>query len=341
MSTILILSSYGIGELVGLRYPPVAAFMEELARGGADSGQVVVHHARTLRAHDEYLRGLPFMPALIYACGASVMEVALRWLTARGAAHVPVVYWGSHIVDCGQPVNLPPDTPAVRGVDLPMPLYHSHRQFRLLKLLFPRLEQVYCAFSMDSTFIRAWRRERYLQAIERETSWIPSGSELSAFPGLARLGEIIDVEVLEHPCSDRERAARAVGEIPHAATRSRDEVRACLVSCIDCLHVDGAVEQMARAADGARVPFVGLNFGAFTPHGPMLSAESDLTGAARMAAGMARAALRGETMDEADRIVRLDTLLFRCNPALMDAWGIRLAADERAQMGRVFEQILS
>lgn len=340
MSTILVLSSYGIGELVGVRYPPVEVFLEELGRGGVDLGQVVVHHARTLRAHEEYLRAQTVTPSLIYACGASVMEVALRWLTERDAAHVPVVYWGSHIVDCGQPVNLPPDTPAVRGVDLPMPLYHSHRQFRLLKTLFPRLEQVYCAFSMDSTFVQSWRRERYHQAIEQETRWIRSGSALSAFPGLAQLGEIIDVEVLEHPCSDRERAALAVGEIPHTATRSREDVRACLISCIDCLHVDGAVDQMARAADDARVPFVGLNFGAFTPHGPVLSAESDLTGAARTAARMAAAVLRGETSD-ADRIVRRDALLFRCNPALMDAWGIRLAADEQAQIRRAFEQILS
>ena len=341
MSRILVLSSYGIGELVGSRYPPVEVFLEELAREGVAAGDVEIHHARTLGAHAAYLRARPTTPALIYACGASVMEVALRWLIERDAGDVPVVYWGSHIIDCGQPVNRPPDTPAVRGVDLPMPLYHSHRQFRLLKLLFPRLERVYCAFSMESTFVQAWRRERYLQAIERDTAWIRSGSELSAFPGLARLGEIIDVEVLEHPCGDRERAAAAVDEIPHAKARSRAEVRACLVSCIDCLHVDGAVDHMVRAADEARVPFVGLNFGAFTPHGPVLSAESDLTGAARIAARMAGAALRGEPVGGADRIVRRDALVFRCNPALMDAWGIHLASDERAQIRRVFEQIVS
>lgn len=339
MSRILVLSSYGIGEQVGSRYPPVEVFLEELA-GDTVAGDVEVHHARTLDAHAAYLRARPTTPALIYACGASVMEVALRWLIERGAGDVPVIYWGSHIVDCGQPVNPPPDAATVRGVDLPMPLYHSHRQFRLLRLLFPHLERVYCAFSMESTFIQAWRRERYLQAVARAVPWIRSGSELSAFPGLARLGDIIDVEVLEHPCSDRERAARAVDEIPAAATRSRDAVRACMISCIDCLHVDGALDEMVRAADAARVPFVGLNFGAVTPLGPVVSAESDLTEAARTAARMAGAALRGEPAG-AERIVRRDAHVFRYNPALMDAWGIELAADERAQIGRVFNQIVS
>jgi hypothetical protein len=331
----LVLSSYGIGDLVGTRYPPVAAFMAEL---GASAADVVVHHARTLRDHDDYLRALPATPALIYACGASVMAVALRWLTERGAADVPVIYWGSHIMDCGQPVNRPPDAPGVRAIDLPMPLYQSHRQFRILKMLFPRLERVYCAFSMDSAFVHGWRRDHYLHAIASDTAWIPSASDASAFPGLARLGEIIDVEVFEHPCADRASAARAVDQIPAARQRDRDDVRACLISCIDCLHVDGAIDDMVRAADAARVPFVGLNFGAFLAGGPIVSAESDMIGAARVAARMAAAALRGEPV--AERIVGHDTLLFRCNPTLMDAWGIELATDEQAQLRRVFHELL-
>lgn len=342
MSAILVLSSYGIGDQVGVRYPPVDAFTHELRQQLAAPGaDVVVHHARTLQAHDSYLRGLRSAPALIYACGASVMAVALRWLGERGALDVPVIYWGSHIVDCGQPVNRPPGHPAVRCIDLPMPLYQSHRQFRLLRLLFPRLEQVHCAFSMDSAFVTAWRRERYLQASAAGTPWIRAGSSLSAFPGLASLGEIVDVEVFEHPCSDGESAARAVAQVPRSPARSRDQVRACMISCIDCLHIEGAIERMVATAAAAQVPFVGLNFGGFLADGPVLSVESDMSGAGRIAARMAARALRGEPAPAGERVVRHDTMVFRENPAAMAAWGIALSADERVQIRRVCEQILS
>ncbi|KYG06595.1 hypothetical protein BE21_03115 [Sorangium cellulosum] len=343
MSRVLVLSSYGVGAGVGAHYPPVQEFERELARLGTGA-DLVVHHARSLQAHADFLRSLSVNPALVYACGSSVMEVAARVLDERGASGVPIVYWGSHIADCGELVNPRPSSPWISGVDVPMPLYHSHRHFRLLKRLFPNLEQVHCAFSMDSAFVRGARRARYERALARERAnpWIPSGAELSAFPGLGRLGELIDVAVFEHPCADPERAAQAARAIPPAARRAPDAVRACLISCIDCLHIDGAVEQMARVASESGVPFIGLNFGAFLPqHGPILSFESDLIGASRLAARMAHDLLRRARRPDRERIAAYDQFVLRLHPALAGAWGLRLSDREQAWILKSFGRTLA
>lgn len=341
MNPILVLSSYGMGEGIGLRYPPVHAFVRELEHRGIPAERVVSYHARSLREHADYLRRLSFVPALIYACGSSLMEVVMRYLAEMGGAPIPVVYWGSHIEDGGQLVNARPPSPPVCGVCLPMPLYHSHRQFRVVRQLFPQLRQVYCVFSTESAFIQGERRDRYLRAREQGHNWILSGSELSAFPSMARLGELADVEVFEHPCTEATRASQAVREIPGATSRSRDAVRACLICCIDCFHVEGAIEEMALAAHEVGVPFIALNLGAFTrEHGPVLSFESDLEGAARIAAAMGYEILHGGRSPGELRFAEHSQFLLRCNPALMEVWGIRLSERDRTQLRRSFHQIV-
>jgi hypothetical protein len=346
MTRVVALSSYGLGDDVGARYPPVREFEleleRELARAGQPGVQLSAHHARSLREHAEYLRRLPFTPELVYACGSLLMEVAFRELVERGAADVPIVYWGAHIEDAGEVINPRPRASSIGGVELPMPLYHSHRQFRLLKWLFPNLERVHCVFSVESAFVRDAQRERYRCAMESGSGpWIPCDSAFAAFPGLAKLGDVIDVAVFEHPCVDPAGVAEAVRAIGGAAAREASAVRACLVSCNDCMHIDGAFEQMARTAHEAGVPFVGLNMGAFTAeHGPVLSFESDLLGAARVAAGLSRALLAGERKAAAERLVVYDRFLLRLCPGLAEAWGLRLSERDWSWVEKSFGRVV-
>ncbi len=345
MIRVVALSSYGLGDGVGAAYPPVREFARalgrELAAAGRPAPELFAHHSPGLGGHAEYLRRLPFTPDLVYACGSSVMEVAARELAARGTPDVPLVYWGSHIEDGGELVNPRPAAPSIAGVELPMPLYHSHRQFRLLKSFFPKLERVHCVFSVESAFVQGERRERYRRALAAGAGpWLPCASEHAAFPGLGRLGELVDVEVFEHPCEGPAAAAAAARAVGGCEARRATEARACLISCIDCLHVDGAAAAMARAAHEARVPFVGLNFGAFTPeHGPLLSFESDLTGAARLAAGLARGLLAGERPAGAGRTVVYDQFFLRLCPGLAEAWGLAPAGRDRARVERSFRVV--
>jgi len=315
MSEIVVLTPYGIEGGVGDRYPPVQAFTAELRRLGEDR-PVTVHHARSLARTAEFLRGLPEAPELVYCCGSSVMEVAAEVLGPSGAK---IVYWGSHIEDGACVVNPKPASERIWGVELPMPLYHSHRQFRLLRRLFPKLERVHCMFSIESAFVRGERRARYEEARAGGASWIPSSSRLAAFPGLGKLGELIDVEVLEHPCADADTAAAAASEVTPASPRDASEARACVISCIDCLHVEGALERVADVAHARSVPFVGLNFGAFYERGPLLSFESDLEGAGRLCARTAFDVLFGGAPPE--RLARHEEYLLRVHPSAASRWG--------------------
>jgi len=303
MKQILILGAYKFDWEIPEKSMTADGFIKALEDNGFKPGQdmnIEIFHRNTLSDHlaflNERLARSDCSLDLIYASSSSLMEVARKALIQAKQTSIPLVYWGSHIIDQCSLVNAYPKEPFVAGVVLQMPLYVDHRQFRLLKDLFPNLETVHCPFSVQSAFCHPKMKKKYQQAVEDmgHACWFESRSPYGGFPGLGNLAEIIDVKFLEHPCAHADHLEQAVRRLPALDHYHRDKIRDIIISGIECFHIPGAVETLIRTADSHGIPYLGLNFTSFFPdHGPLAVFANNIPRAAYTVGTMAAQILQG------------------------------------------------
>lgn len=296
MRRVVVLSAYAYAWEAPESTTTCRDFVRALAAAGWRNGlevEIEIHHAGPRAAHAAFLeRRLERPLDLVYAGSASLMETARAALGAAGRDDVPLVYWGSHIVDQGRAINPEPREPFIAGLRLEMPLYTHHRQFRLLRALFPELEAIYCPFSVDSVFYHREMRERHARAVERSgpACWIDAAS--GGFPGLGQLAEILGARFYEHPLASVGALVEAVEALPPGDPGGRH--RAILMNGIECFHLPGANEALVEVADRRGIPYVGLNFGGFHgPRGPLALFSNDIDSAAHACGEIAAQLLAG------------------------------------------------
>jgi ABC-type uncharacterized transport system substrate-binding protein len=341
MRRVVILSSYGFmrqkREVVTVR-GFIRALEEDGWREGIDF-ELEIHHASRLATHEDFLRKRLAGPVdLIYAGGASLMEVARRVLRECDATKLPLIYWGSHIVDRNRCINPLPEDENIRGVILNMPLFYNHRQFRLLRALFPQLESIYCAFSTQSAFCVSTVKENYEAALAElgADCWIDSRSRFGGFPGLGRLAAVVGLTFYEHPCTDAATMRSAVENISRSRSSPFRDSTAVLLTCLDCFHIPGAVEAIREATGEWGFPWIGLNSGpCHCADGPLAVFENDLEHASYQAGKLALGRLRG-TPPEKVKNVMGDRFVFRFNGEKAKKQGFELPPSALHQIQKQF-----
>lgn len=343
MRRVLILSAYGYSWEAAEETTTCRGFLRGLAAAGWRRGsevEVEIHHAPRRSDHRRFLQrrlagGEPL--DLVYTGSASLMEVARDALAA--GPEVPLLYWGSHIVDEGRLINPLPAEPFVAGLRLDMPLYCHHRQFRLLKELFPELREIYTPFSVDSAFYHPEMARRHARAVARRgpACWVDAGGEHGGFPGLAKLADIIDARFFEHPCADAATLVEAVEGLP-AGEPGRPATR-ILLNGIECFHVPGANEALVEAADRRGIPYVGLNFGRFHgPRGPLAIFTNDIEAAAHRVGTLAARVLAGTAPSDLG-VQRNNVFRFAYNDPNSLRRKIQLSTAARGRIARHFEPL--
>lgn len=354
---IVILSAYGYDWESPEEATTSRGFLRALEDHSLRRGREVaveIHHTARRADHRAFLRRRLTQPLdLIYAGSASLMEVAREVLLearSQGSAgrDMALVYWGSHIVDWGAGagtaeagggflINPPPKDDFIAGLQLEMPLYIHHRQFRLLKELFPKLQRIYCPFSVESAFYHRRMAEGHRRAVERFGSpcWVEAGGEYGGFPGLGNLAEIVGATFYEHPCSGAETLVQAVETLP-LGEEDGDEATAILLNGIECFHIPGANEALVEAADRRRIPYVGLNFGSFhSDRGPLAIFTNDIEHAAYGVGELAVRVLSGTPPSELGVVPR-DFFRFAYNEPNGARRHHRLSTTARRRIGKCF-----
>jgi hypothetical protein len=346
---IVILSAYGYDWELPEDTTTSRGFLRALEDHSLRRGrevEVEIHHTARREDHRAFLRRRLAQPVdLIYAGSASLMEVAREMLVEAGRRDVALVYWGSHIVDWGAGpssrrgflINPPPEDDFVAGLQLEMPLYIHHRQFRVLKELFPRLERIYCPFSVESAFYHRRMAEGHRRAVERHgpACWVEASGEYGGFPGLGNLAEIIGATFYEHPCSSAEILVQAVEALPMGEVEG-DQTTAILLNGIECFHIPGANEALVAAADRRGLPYVGLNFGSFhSDRGPLAIFTNDIEHAAYGVGELAVQVLSGTPPSQLG-VARRDCFRFAYNEPNGARRNHRLSTTARRRIGKCF-----
>ena len=342
MRRIVILSSYGFTVKETRNVVTARGFIRALKEDGWREGidcELEIHHASRLSTHEDFLRRRMTHPIdLVYAGGTSLMEVARRVVREHSAATLPVIYWGVHIVDQKKCVNPPPADENVRGVILNMPLFHNYRHFRLLRTLFPNLEAVYCAFSIESAFCVSSIQENYKAALAEFGSecWIDSRSRFAGFPGLGRLAEVFALTFYEHPCTSAAAMQGAIRKVARQRSPAIQDSTAALLTCLDCFHIPGAVNAILQATDESILPWIGLNFGpCHNANGPLAVFENDLEHASYLAGKLASKRLRSGSTKKFES-VKQDRFVFRLNEEKAKRANFKLARSALYQIQKQF-----
>lgn len=206
---------------------------------------------------------------------------------------VPLVYFGAHPDDGGHEIGLDrcmgPDTICVR---IELPLTYSHRNFRLLKQLFPELAHVHIPFARNTVFCHPEMAARYDRCLEERGphAWL-HGDEVG-FASLTDLCFLIDAEYHEHPLRSAEGLEAALGSIP--PRRPGEPVTAAVLAFNDTFHVAGSPRVLTAWSARSGVPLVWINNAEMARRGAVADFCNDFHGVARHATRFLAAHLRGE-----------------------------------------------
>lgn len=264
-----ILSSYTLEPVDAHGAPTVVGLVRELARRGRVLGkdyEILVSHTNSLQEHEAAVRKwLANGVDLLFSGGTPTCAVIRDVLSDLGTTR-PVVYYGAHPIDGTHDVALArcvrPDTVCVR---LELPLTYSHRNFQLLRRLFPELRRVHIPFARNTAFCHPAMAERYDDHVRTcgPHAWI--AGDAVGFVSLRDLCWVIDTEYQEYPlrnAADLHQALRAIA--PRSVT---DPVIDVIVAFNDTYHVPGSPRVLLDYSEASNVPLVWVNNASMVPAG--------------------------------------------------------------------------
>ena len=341
MKSIAAINAYGLMKDAE-QNPLVQAFIDTV-REQIDDVTLEVCHSRSLAHHAPWLARRLCEPLdLVYACGSTLMEIANEVIRERGERRTHVVYWGTHIHEGAGLINPHSQDDWTYGVELSMPIYSNFRQFRLLKILFPRLKNVYSVFALEGAFTRGRVLENYQTALKSQGKgcWIEANSSSGGHQQLGKLAETLDIQLFEHPCQDGEDVAEAVSRIPAEPHHRLDESQSVVVACADCFHARDAVESLIVTTHKRKLPFVGQGIcGFWEDFGPLLLIENSFARAAKFAGSLAVDLLSGRL--PAAHLVKRDFFQLRFNTRYAARAGFSLCPRKRDRVRRQLPLILT
>jgi hypothetical protein len=264
-----VLSGYTLEPIDPFQTPTVRGLVEGLARCGRKLGEdyrLAVSHSNSLEVHEAAVRKwLAEGVDLIFSGGTPACGV-LRKVLAEAGQRRPVVYWGAHPIDGSHEVAredcLLDDTACVR---IELPLTYNHRNFRILRRLFPEFSTVHIAFARTTVFCHREMAARY-DRLTRERgphAWA-RGDEVG-FGSLRDLAWIIDADYREHPLRSAADLRAALGAIP--ARSPSEPIRDVMVAFNDTFHVEGAPRVLLEHSERSNVPLVWVNNRSMPSHG--------------------------------------------------------------------------
>jgi len=256
-----ILSSYTPEVVDAHSAPTVVGLVRELARRGRVLGEhyeIVVSHTNSLPEHDAAVRQwLADGVDLLFSGGTPMCAVVRDVLSDLGLTK-PVVYFGAHPIDGTHEVGLArcsrPDTVCVR---LELPLTYSHRNFQLVRRLFPGVRRVHIPFARNTAFCHPAMAERYDLHLRSHGphAWITG--DAVGFASLRGLCWIIDAEYQEYPLRNADDLRHALRAIPSRAVT--EPVTDVIVAFNDTYHVPGAPQVILDYSAHSNVPLVWVN----------------------------------------------------------------------------------
>lgn len=242
---------------------------------------------------------------------------------------VPLVYFGAHPDDAGHEVGLArcmgPNTICVR---IELPLIYSHRNFRLLKQLFPDLRHVYVPFARNTVFCHPEMAEKYDRSLKRHGAhaWLTGGEV--GFRSLGSLCWLIDAEYHEHPLRTAKDLAFALERIPRRCPG--EPVSAVVLAFNDTFHVKGSPQTLVAHCEGSRIPLVWINNAEMIRHGAVADFCNTFETVARHASRFVARHLRGEIPPGHSQIEWDHDVTFSLELCRLDALGVRVP-----KLGRV------
>jgi hypothetical protein len=318
----------------------VVGFVRELARRRRVLGEhydIVVSHTNSLQEHAAAVRRwLADGVDLLYSCGTASCVVILDVLDDLGLTK-PIVYFGVHPVDGTHEVALArctrPDTVCVR---IELPLTHSHRNFQLLRRLFPDLRRVHMPFARNTAFCHPAMAERYDLHLRSHGphAWI--AGDAVGFASLRDLSWVIDAEYQEYPlrnADDLRQALRAI--VPRSVTEPVSDV---IVGFNDTYHVSGSPRVLLDYSAHSNVPLVWINNPSMVSHGAVADTSAVFIRAAELAARYADEFLSGDWEPGRQLVEWNHDTLFTLNRTRLRQLGVAQGVVDRA--ARHFDEVI-
>ncbi len=340
MKTLGILSSYFYDSADSTDSATISGLIEGLREESFELDRdyrLEISHSNDLDDHRQALRrwrdgGVD----LIFSGGTPAAAVVGEVFGENRA--VPLVYFGAHPDDAGHEIGLDrcmgPDTICVR---IELPLTYSHRNFRLLKQLFPELRDVYVPFACNTVFCHPVMAEKYDRSLRDQGPHIWLGGDEVGFGSLGTLSWLIDAEYHEHPLRSATGLQQALEEIP---TRRPDEpVTAVVLAFNDTFHVEGSPHTLVAHSKRSGVPLVWINNAEMVHHGAVADFCNEFRSVARHATRFVAAHLRGEIQRGTSHLEWDHDVTFSLNLDHLGALGIQVPRLERVT--RHFHRVIA
>lgn len=296
MKTLGVLSSYCYGPVDAT----ASATVRGLVAGLSDEGLVrdrdyrlAISHSNDLERHRQVLQHWHQGEEvdLLFSGGTPGAAVVNEVFGEK--RKVPLVYFGAHPIDGEHEVGLDrcmrPDTVCVR---IELPLTYDHRNFRLLKQLFPELAHVYVPFARNTVFCHPEMATRYDRSLREDGPHVWLTGDAVGFVSLGDLCWLIDAEYHEHPLRTAQGLASALDRIP--ARRREEPVTAVVLAFNDTFHVEGAPQTLVRFSERSKVPLVWVNNAEMAHFGAVADFCNEFERVARHATRFLARHLRGE-----------------------------------------------
>lgn len=291
-----VLSSYTLESMEGPLAPTVVGLVQGLSQHGLfleKDYQLTISHAHSLADHEAAVRKwLDTGVDMFFSGGTPTCAVLQRVLKETGRS-VPVVYYGAHPINGKNEVALEQclgsNTVCVR---IELPLTYTHRNFRLLRRLFPRLRTVHIPFARNTAFCYPEMAERYDRFVQAKGphAWL-SGDEVG-YSSLRDLCWLIDAEYREYPLQSATGLREALQSIPGRAPH--EPIQDVIVAFNDTYHVEGSPWILLDYSRQAQVPVVWVNNASMVPAGAVADFCNPFMRVARRAARYVAGFLRGQ-----------------------------------------------
>jgi ABC-type uncharacterized transport system substrate-binding protein len=341
MKTIGTFTSYELCHSPNHPSKSVQGLIDGLAECGFRNGthyKITMSHSN--RLEDHYRTMCDWFAAGrvdILFCGGTPIAWVIRQAISKLGSQAPLIYFGAHPIDGSHEVGMTqvagPDTVCVR---MQLPLTFHYRTFRILRLLFPRLERVHIPFARNTVFCHPAMARRYdsHRTIFGPYAWIES--DMVGFKSIKDLCWVIDATYREYPLHSSEELRKALNTI---LPRGDGEiVRDIIVAFNDTYHVEGAPATLLQFSTISRVPVVWVNNAAMARHGAIADFCNPFESVAKQAAAYVAEYLSGRWTPGRYECIWNDSIHYTLNRKTASILGIpQLRWD---QVERSFHQVI-
>jgi len=258
-----------IGVLTSYNYSPVApddsANVKGLIKGLKTQGLIEnehyclqISHSDDLEVHRKAVMGwLDKGIDLIFSGGTPGAGIVQEVFGQQGC-RCPLIYYGAHPIDGDLEVALShccrEDCVCIR---IELPLTYTHRNFRLLRLLFPDLRAIHIPFARNTAFCHPEMADRYDKDLSQNGPHHWLEGDAVGFNAIRDLCWLIDVDYFEYPLRHTSDFAQALNLIP--PRRAGDPVNNIFLAFNDTFHVLEAPHTLMTYSKRSNIPVVWVN----------------------------------------------------------------------------------